>query len=142
MLSSSDTIIPTHLPKSSVKFALLPPAYYGLVSPEIISNISDISSKKVYYGPRASLLLTCRLDEFVNDFGFPMPEVDVDIHGVEDVSSIQGFIAWGENQGSTVTSSRPLGPVTRSQSVSPPVNPCDISSETQVFASATLDSRK
>ncbi len=31
----------------SVKFALLSPAYYGLVSPEILSTIKDIDSKRL-----------------------------------------------------------------------------------------------
>ncbi len=140
--STSDNVFPTHPPKSSVKFALLPPAYYGLMSPVILSTISEIDSKRPFYGPRASLLLTCRLDEFLNDFGFPMPEVDVDIHGVENVSSINGVIAWGENQEDAANSLRSSGPVTRSQSMSPPSSSFAITPETQVFASASLDNRK
>ena len=125
-----------------MKFALLPPAYYGLVSPEILSTVKEIDSKTLYYGLRASLMLTCRLDEFGNDFGFPMREVDVDIdswnmfrllmassHGarLNEVLSIGSAL---QAQFFTVTFSTSLFRIIFRHP------------ETQVFASAASDSRE
>ncbi len=39
-----------------VTFALLHPSFYHLVSPDILSAIEDLESKRLYYGPVASLV--------------------------------------------------------------------------------------
>ena len=85
------------------------------------------------------VLELCRLDEFVNDFGFPMPKVDVEIHGVDDISLIDGVIAWGENKTVTRDADSSPGPVTRSQSSSPPISVVTPVPETRVRASASFD---
>ena len=63
-------------------------------------------------------MLTCKLDEFVNDFGFPMPEVDVDLQGIDDISSVSGVISWGDTRVVSEGADSSPGPVTRSHSVS------------------------
>ncbi len=118
---------------------MLPPAYYGLVSPEILSTIKDIDAKRLYYGPKASLLLTCRLDEFVNDLGFPMPEVDVELQGIDDISSVTGVISWGDTRVISEGVGASPGPITRSQSVSTVSSLSPSANDTQVYASASLD---
>ena len=101
--------IPTLRQGVSVRFALLPLAYYCLVSPEIVSTIEDTDSKRFFYEPK--------LDEFVNDFGFPRPEVDFVLQGIDDISSVTGVISWGETRVVSERADTSPGPVTRSQSV-------------------------
>ena len=138
---SDSHAIPTNRQAVSIKLALFPPAHYNFVFPENLSTISEIESKRIYYGPRASLLLKCRLDEFVKDFGPPMPEVDVDGHSVEGFTSLSGLLAGRENKTveSVVTQS---GPVTRSQAGSGPGSFLSVTLGAYVFASASLNESK
>ncbi len=93
------SVTPAGDPSSSffAQFALLHPSFYHLVSPDILSSIADLDSKRIYYGPVASLVVTCQRDDLVNDFGLPMPEVEVELKGITDVTALRGVLAWDKD---------------------------------------------
>ncbi len=115
-----------------VKFALLHPSFYHLVSPDILSTIEDLDLKRLFYGPVASLIFICKRDELVNDFGFPVPEIEAELRGVSDVSLLKGVLSWGGDSTSTM-SDIVSGPLTRSK-----VSVLRPSSSTSVKATASL----
>ncbi len=101
-------------PSVYATFALLHPSFYHLVSDDILSSISDLATKRLYYGPVASLVFSCRVDELVNEVGYPVPEIEVELKGVSDVSSLRGELSWGEDP-AVVQGGENTGPATRSQ---------------------------
>ncbi len=68
----------------------------------------------------------------MKDFGFPVPEIEAEVRGVTDVSSLKGVLSCGGDSAST-TSDIVSGPITRSR-VSVPRS----SSSTSVKATASL----
>ncbi len=60
------------------------------------------------------LFFSCRSDELVNEIGFPVPEIEVELKGVSDVSSLRGEISWGEDP-AVAPEGENTGPATRSQ---------------------------
>ncbi len=101
-------------PSVIANLPLLHPSFYHLVSADILSSITDLDTKRLYYGPVASLVFTCRSDELVNGFGFPVPEIEVELKGVSDVSSLRGELSWGEDP-AVAPEGENAGPATRSQ---------------------------
>ena len=97
-------------------FALLHPSFYHLVSPDILSSIVDLDSKRLYYGPVASLVISCHKDDLVNDFGFPMPEVEVELKGMTDITALRGVLEWGKDP-MTDADGDSAGPQTRSRTL-------------------------
>ncbi len=102
------------VPSVHANLALLHPSFYHLVSDDILSSITDLASKRLYYGPVASLVFSCRADELVNELGFPVPEIEVELKGFSDVSSLRGELSWGEDP-AVASEDASAGPATRSQ---------------------------
>ncbi len=87
-ISSTDLVAPIPLSPSAL-------ASPDDVSDDILSSIADLVTKRLYYSPVASLVFSCRANELVDEFGFPVPEIEVELKGVSDVSSLRGELSWG-----------------------------------------------
>ena len=98
------------------QFALLHPSFYHLVSSDILYSVADLDSKRLYYGPVASLVISCHKDDLFNDFGFPMPEVEVELKGITDVTALHGVLVWDKDP-VIETEDYPSGPQTRSRTL-------------------------
>ena len=72
-------------------------------------------NKRIYYGPRASLIFSCGKDEFLSDSGFPLPEIEIEIGGGTDASQLAGLLSW-DNGIADYSQVSVVGPITRSLS--------------------------